>query len=91
MAAANHRPHYAPPKFGDGLHPALQDTLKQMSGTAEPTHALRLVVSRNVEDPETEGNARGVGRTGLGNKSVARRSAKSYGILDPPSHHTASA
>jgi hypothetical protein len=37
-----------------------------------------------MEDPETKGNPRGIGRTGLGNKSVARRSVKSQGILDPP-------
>jgi hypothetical protein len=37
-----------------------------------------------VEDPETEGNPRGVGRTGLGNKGVARRSVESQSILDPP-------
>jgi hypothetical protein len=61
----------------ESMHPALPDTLKQMFGTAEPTHALRLVASRNVEDPETEGNPRGVGRTGFGNKGVARRSVES--------------
>src|SRR6185312_10652630 len=58
------------------MHPALRDTLKQMFGTAEPTYALRLVASRNVEDPETEGNPGSVGRTGFGSKSVARRSAQ---------------
>jgi len=66
------------------MHPALPDTLKQMFGTAEPTHALRLVASPKVEDPETKGNPRGVGRTGYGNKGVARRSIESQGILDPP-------
>jgi hypothetical protein len=59
------------------MHPALRDTLKEMFGTAEPPHALRLVASPDVENPETKGNPRGVGRTGLGNKSVERRSVKS--------------
>ena len=71
------------------MHPALPDTLKQMPGTAEPTHALRLVAPRNMEDPETEGNPSGVARTRFGNKGVARRSVESQGILDPP--HTAPA
>jgi hypothetical protein len=66
------------------MHPALRDTLKQMLGTAQPPHALRLVASPNVEDPETEGNPRSVGRSGLANKSVARRSVESQCILDPP-------
>ena len=55
-----------------------------MSGTAEPTHALRLVASGDVEDSEPERNPRGVGRTGFGNEGVARRSVESQGILDPP-------
>ena len=37
-----------------------------------------------MEDPETEGNPGCVGRTGFGNKGVARRSVESQGILDPP-------
>jgi hypothetical protein len=37
-----------------------------------------------MEDPETEGNPRRVGRAGFGNKSIARRSVESEGILDPP-------
>jgi hypothetical protein len=52
------------------MHPALPDTLKQMPGTTEPTHALRLVASRNVEGPETEGNPGGVARTGFGHEGV---------------------
>jgi hypothetical protein len=59
------------------MHPALADTLKEMPGTAEPTHALRLVASRKVEDPETEGNPGGVGRTGFGNKGIACRCVES--------------
>jgi hypothetical protein len=59
------------------MHPALRDTLKQMFGTAEPPHALRLVASPGVEDPETEGNPRGVGRTGLSNQGLACRSVES--------------
>ena len=59
------------------MHPALPDTLEQMFGTAEPTNALRLVASRNVEDPETEGNPRGVGRTGIGHEGVACRYVES--------------
>jgi hypothetical protein len=59
------------------MHPALPDTLKEMPGTAQPTHALRLVASRNVEDPETEGNPGGVGRTGFGHESVASRCVES--------------
>jgi hypothetical protein len=66
------------------MHPALPGTFKQMPGTAEPTHALRLVASRNVEDPETEGNPGSVGPTGFGHEGVARRSVQSQGILDPP-------
>jgi hypothetical protein len=66
------------------MHPALRDTLKQMPGTAQPTHALRRVASRNVGDPETEGNPGGVGRTGFGHQGVACRSVESSGILGPP-------
>ena len=59
------------------MHPALPDTLKQMPRTAQPTNALRLVASRNVEDPETEGNPGGVGRTGFGHEGVTCRCVKS--------------
>jgi hypothetical protein len=65
------------------MHPAFPDTFKQMLRTAEPTHALRLVASRNVEDPKTESNPSGVGPTGFGNKGVARRSVQTQSILDP--------
>ena len=71
------------------MHPALPDTLEQTLCTAEPTHALRFVASPNVEDPETEGNVGGIGRTGFGYQRVARGSVESEGILDPPSHHDA--
>ena len=62
------------------MRPALPDTLKQMFGTAEPTHALRLVASRNVEYPETEGNPRGVGRT----ESATRASHATASSLEHP-------
>ena len=66
------------------MHPALLDTLEQMSGTAEPTPcpAARRLSKRGR--PRDGRQPRGVGRTGFGNKGVARRSVESQGILDPP-------
>ena len=59
------------------MHPALPDTFEEMPGTAEPTHALRLVASRNVEYPETERNPGGVRRTGFGNEGGEGRCVES--------------
>ena len=69
----------------------LPNTLKEMPGTAQPTHALRRVTSRNVEDPETEGNPGGVGWTGFGRRASYAAAWSLRASSTRPSHHTASA
>ena len=64
------------------MHTALRDTLKQAPGAAQPAHALRLVASRHVEDPERKATpAASTGRES-DNEGVARGDVEPQAVLD---------
>ena len=58
-------PFHGSEKQNEAVHRALGQSFREAPRAADPAHALRLIATRQVEDPQQHGGHRRIGRSGL--------------------------